>query len=210
MDKKIEQFCQSDLVTTNNILHIIDSIDFEIMEHHFKSAFYGKLLDKPHGIDFSDEFDLIVDRLKKKTADSFRVLLFIQGKDKDNDKELTSLVQKLVVDRFTVLMGEGYITYLDKDKTCLNAMDTKTIKFIYGLIHSLQHEETKEDANKAMKQMVESMSKVSKDIFGHNIDLTGLFNNEHSGKIDLSKILGTETKENVDVLKKDDKKDDQL
>lgn len=202
MDKKLEQLCQSDIVNTNNILHIIDTVDFAIIERHFKAAFYGKLLGKEYSLNFSEELDRIVNSLKEH-PDSFQALLLIQGKNKDDEKELIDLIEKLVIERNISLMDEGYLTYLDENNTQLKSLDSKTLRFIYGLVHSLQHEEVKEDSEKAMKSLTESMAKVSKDVFGSNIDLSGLFVSQSGGKIDLSKILGTETKENVDILKDD-------
>ena len=210
--KKIEQLCESDLININNILHVIDSIDFEIMERQLKVAFYGGLLDvKDASLEFSDELDRITHALKEKNPDSFRALLLIQGKDKDDDKQLVDIIGKLVVQRYITLMEEGYLTHLDDNgKTRMKKMDLKILRYIYGLSHSLEHEEKKEDADKVMKAMVDSMAKVSKDLFGGNInmvDMSKLFeNNATGGKIDLSKILGTETKENVDIFK--EKKDD--
>jgi hypothetical protein len=206
MDKKIEQLCQSDIVNTNNILHIIDTIDFEIIERHFKAAFYGELLGKEYSLNFSDELDRLVHTLKEKAADSFQALLLVQGKDKDDEKELISLVEKLVIARHISLMNEGYITYLVNNETKLKTLDSKTLRFIYGLVHTLQHEENRDDVEKSMKQLTEGMAKVSKDLFGGNIpiDMSKLFEGNTSGKIDLAKILGTETKENVDIVKNKD------
>lgn len=214
-NKKIEQLCESDLININNILHVIDSIDFEIMERQLKVAFYGGLLDINNAsLEFSDELDRITHVLKEKNPDSFRALLLIQGKDKDDDKQLVDIIGKLVVQRYITLMEEGYLTHLDDSgKTRINKMDSKILRYIYGLVHSLEHEEKKEGADKAMKAMVDSMAKVSKDLFGGNInvmDMSKLFENNSGtgGKIDLSKILGTETKENVDIFTKEKREED--
>lgn len=216
MDKKIEQLCQSDLITTKNLLHIIDSIEYTILDHHFKYIFFSSIMGtKDKYIKFDDEVSRICKVLKEINDDSFRALLLIQGKDKDDEKELEKLLKFLVEWRYASLINQETLTMSQLGTgvkhTMLNTIDRKTLNIIDRLIHVPEHEQTMEDADKAMKAMMDNFANMSKGLLGDEFkgaDMNKLFDNiNRSGKIDLSKILGTETKENVDILK-DDKKDD--